>query len=246
MSVGAAHYNRTRPRYHHQNSLTDGVVHVIENNHPADRRASSVQSLQTMFASTTPSTSISYPRLQQVFLKQNSSPTPPLASCTTIALSKRRNAPAYTSLHRIDKLCSIPKTRTYDESIQFRNNRSSDECTISTHLSKGIAAITLEHDEHENNLIKKEPIEIRVRCIFSRVGEIDTLNERFTAELFFEASWYDDAHKIGLKYDPQMGHFNPQLVILNHIGDSLRHEVSKLFIKIDDYLFLFLEMVFNK
>jgi hypothetical protein len=72
------------------------------------------------------------------------------------------------------------------------------------------------------------PIEVRVRCIFLRVGEIDTLNERYTSEIFFEASWYTKDEKIGSKYDPQIGHFNPQLVVLNHMGDSLRHDVSKL------------------
>jgi hypothetical protein len=100
-------------------------------------------------------------------------------------------------------------------------NKSSDESANS---------IT-ENTENENKLIKKEPKEIRVRCIYSRVGEIDTLNERYTGEIFFEASWYDETHQIGLKYDPQMGHFNPQLGVLNHIGDSLRHEVNKIFIQ---------------
>ncbi len=79
------------------------------------------------------------------------------------------------------------------------------------------------------NLNEKHlPIEIRVRCIFLRVGEIDTLNERYTSEIFFEASWFTKDLKNGLKYDPQIGHFNPQLVVLNHIGDSLRHDVCKL------------------
>jgi hypothetical protein len=76
------------------------------------------------------------------------------------------------------------------------------------------------------NSHEKQPTEIRVRCIFLRVGEIDTLNERYTSEIFLEASWYTKDPKIGTKYDPQTGNFNPQLVVLNHIGDSLRHNVS--------------------
>ena len=72
----------------------------------------------------------------------------------------------------------------------------------------------------------RRPIEVRVRCIFLRVGEIDTLNERYTSEIFFEASWYASDLKIGSKYDPQSGHFNPQLVVMNNIGDTLRHDVS--------------------
>jgi hypothetical protein len=118
---------------------------------------------------------------------------------------------------------SISKIRIQDENVHFSIDKSPDECVI----SKETTTILSGNNENDNSLIKTEPIEIRVRCIYSRVGEIDTLNERYTAEIFFEASWYDQDYKIGSKYDPQMGHFNPQLVVLNHIGDSLRHEVQK-------------------
>ncbi|CAF3319862.1 unnamed protein product, partial [Rotaria sp. Silwood2] len=52
-------------------------------------------------------------------------------------------------------------------------NKSSDENTGSTYLS------------NKNLNEKHELIEIRVRCSFLRVGETDTLNERYTGEIFF-------------------------------------------------------------
>jgi hypothetical protein len=226
--VGAAHYHRQHGHFPHQNSLNDAVLHGLDNINSSDRRASSVQSFQTMYFSQTPPTSISYPRLQHYFSRKNSSPTPPFSSHTTLSYSTCKNVPLYPNLHRLDhhrsRQISLSKTRTHDDKINFVNTHSSDECIVTTNLTK---ETTIVLERPENNLKKTEPIEIRVRCIFSRVGEIDTLNERYTAEIFLEASWYDQDQKIGSKYDPQMGHFNPQLVVLNHIGDSLRHEVNK-------------------
>ncbi|UJR28570.1 hypothetical protein I4U23_009803 [Adineta vaga] len=209
--LGATHYSRLRPQYRHQNSLNDSVIQVIDNTYSTNRRASSVQSLQTLFSTSKPSTSISYPRLQHIIRKQVSPSGTTAASDVTLSLLKQNKVPIHTSHHRIDNLSTYSKGRTQDE----------DEHGISIHLSNATTASICENSEYND---KKQPIEIRVRCIFSRVGEIDTLNERYTAEIFFEASWHDESFKIGSKYDPQMGHFNPQLVVLNHIGDSLRHE----------------------
>jgi hypothetical protein len=227
--VGAAHYHRPQTPIPHQNSLNDAVVHSFENVHSSDRRAS-VQSLETIFSSPAPSTSKSSPRLQQYLTRQLSSPAPPFFSSTTLSLSKYQNITLYPNLNRTDtshsEQVSLSKTRTPDENVHFLNTKSLDEGVIATNLPNQITTM------------KSEPIEIRVRCIFSRVGEIDTLNERYTAEIFFEASWYDQDQKIGSKYDPQMGHFNPQLVVLNHIGDSLRHEVKKnVLTKLNDFFF---------
>jgi hypothetical protein len=172
----------------------------------------------------------SYPRLQPYFSQQKSSPSSPFSSHTTLSYTTCKNVPVYSNASRHDhhrsRQISISKMRTQEEKILFVNSRTSDECINPNSLNKELTATTLQSTDYDNELKKHEPIEIRVRCIYSRVGEIDTLNERFTAEIFFEASWYDQDQKIGSKYDPQMGHFNPQLVVLNHIGDSLRHDVN--------------------
>ncbi|CAF2527630.1 unnamed protein product [Rotaria sp. Silwood2] len=224
--LGAGHYEH---HSHSQKIFTDPVMHLIENSHPDNHRASSVQSLQTISFSEPRPASISYSHFQDSSTNQVLSSTPSLPSnAPPISSSKHQDAPLNTSLCRIDNLCpsriSVTRTLTQDDSVSVVINKSSNECTNLT----GTKAITSKNNENENEnencLIRKRPIEIRVRCIFSRVGEIDTLNERYTAEIFFEASWYDEDHKIGTKYDPQMGHFNPQLIILNHLGDSLKHE----------------------
>lgn len=167
---------------------------------------------------------MSYPPLRHYLTRQLSSPSPPRSSNRTVSLSTHKNAPLYSGLHDNDNhLSSIPNTRTQDENMYYSTDKSSDEYGI----SKDTPIMLYENNDNDRSTIKTEPMEIRVRCIFSRVGEIDTLNERYTAEIFFEATWFDQDHRIGSKYDPQAGHFNPQLVVLNHIGDSLRHDVKK-------------------
>ncbi|CAF2898641.1 unnamed protein product [Rotaria sp. Silwood2] len=99
-------------------------------------------------------------------------------------------------------------------------------------------------EENRNNLkstqlkhlifkqLDKSPIEVQVRCVFMRVGEIDTLNERYYAEILFEASWEEQKLK-GLQkksFDP-MVYWTPQLELVNGIGEihdtitySVRHD----------------------
>ncbi|CAF5002006.1 unnamed protein product [Rotaria sp. Silwood1] len=65
-----------------------------------------------------------------------------------------------------------------------------------------------------------------------RVGEIDTLNERYYAEILFEASWEEPKLK-GLQkkpFDPTV-YWTPQLELVNGIGElhdtimySVRHD----------------------
>ncbi len=63
-------------------------------------------------------------------------------------------------------------------------------------------------------------IQVHIRCIFLRVGEIDTLNERYYAELLLEASWEEISFK-GLQtrpFDPTI-HWTPELELINGIGE---------------------------
>ena len=136
--------------------------------------------------------------------------------------------PTTYSLCQLTNLCSYGTTSILKSNGRIdRANQSSEENTESTMIP---AEMPL------NN--KHLPMEIRVRCVFLRVGEIDTLNERYTSEIFFEASWFTKDPRNGStgKYDPQAGHFNPQLVVLNHMGDTLRHDVC---MNKQLYLFIF-------
>ena len=238
ISVSASHYHHSSNAYHPPRTIMESVMHSVQSDHPMDRRASSVQSLNAFFSHPKPSTATSYPHLQQssnqlgLAISQLASPLlpppPPLAAPNALLPSSiGENRPIHASLCRIDSLysrrTSIPLNRVKEDRIPYFRQKSLDESTISTPISKVTDTNALENNDSQQK--NSEPIEIRVRCIFSRVGEIDTLNERFTAEIFFEASWYDRERHPDSKYDPQLGYFNPQLVVLNHIGDTLRHEV---------------------
>ncbi|CAF0924423.1 unnamed protein product [Rotaria sp. Silwood1] len=84
-----------------------------------------------------------------------------------------------------------------------------------------------------NTKTKSENIkDVQIRCVFMRVGEIDTLNERYYAEILFEASWEEPKLK-GLQkkpFDPTV-YWTPQLELVNGIGElhdtimySVRHD----------------------
>jgi hypothetical protein len=199
--VGSSHYHHSPVR--HNSSIPEGPdLQAIS------RLAASSQSLHAILSLTSPDISTSYPNLEE---SPNKTP-----SVSDIPPSIYKTPTTYASLFQLNNLCSygsvsMSKTSAPDDGI----NKSSDEYTDTT---------TVPSEIHSNE--KHLPIEIRVRCIFLRVGEIDTLNERYTSEIFFEASWYAKDPKNEAKYDPQAGHFNPQLVVLNHMGDSLRHDVS--------------------
>ena len=52
---------------------------------------------------------------------------------------------------------------------------------------------------------------------FCRVGEIDTMNDKFQAEVYIESKWVDKLD--GKEYDPEKS-WNPQLYIENAIQTS--------------------------
>lgn len=206
ISVGSAHYHHPNP-YRHQNSIheTADIYNLKHLDSP------SVQSLQNIFSITKPSTTHFDSTVTQFVHK-----TP---STSAISSSNYKAPITYASLCHIDDLSSHRHSSILKDSSKEKdlNHQSKSlDRTVSTQL------INLNTETE-----KRAPIEVRVRCIFLRVGEIDTLNERYTSEIFFEASWFATDPKIDTKYEPQAGHFNPQLAVLNNIGDSLRHEVRK-------------------
>ncbi|CAF1237225.1 unnamed protein product [Rotaria sordida] len=198
--LGASHFHNTQSQRHRQY-----LVAETPNSHSFHHLPSSAPSFQAMFSLTSPLTSTSYPYLEQLAVQ-----TP---STSVIPSSLYKDPTTNTSFYHLNNFClpthiSTSKMITPDDMI----NKSSDENTSLTYLS------------NKNFNEKHESIEIRVRCIFLRVGEIDTLNERYTGEIFFEASWYIKDPKIESEYDPQTASFNPQLAVLNHMGDSLRDD----------------------
>ena len=65
-------------------------------------------------------------------------------------------------------------------------------------------------NDFETNLAEKRTVEINFE--FVRLGEINTMNEKFSAELRIESKWFDK--DFIQKYNPEQ-HWNPQLYIEN-------------------------------
>lgn len=56
------------------------------------------------------------------------------------------------------------------------------------------------------------------RAVFLKIGDIDTLNEKFMAEAFIEARWVDRDLSPSTKYNPETM-WNPKLYIVNGLGE---------------------------
>lgn len=205
--VGASHYYHSQYPSRHNSSIPEAP-----DLQALSRLTSSSQSLHAILPLTLPEISNSNPQLDRNPLKA--------PSVADIASVLNKSPATYNSLCQLTNLCSYGNASILkSNAVNHRVRRSSEENTESTTLAFEIPLL--------NTAGKHMPMEIRVCCVFLRVGEIDTLNERYTAEIFFEASWFIKDPRNGStgKYDPQAGHFNPQLVVLNHMGDSLRHDV---------------------
>lgn len=198
--LGSSHYHPQRQR---QNSAIPEAPDVRQISH----LTASSQSLHAILSLTNPSnTNVSYPQLESYLIKA--------PSTSDVPTSIYRTPTTYTSLCQLNNIC----TNANGSNAQIDTKDKSTSKSLDGQID--IPTIPLELNSNDKHL----PIEVRVRCIFLRVGEIDTLNERYTSEIFFEASWYIKEPKNGAKYDPSAGHFNPQLAVLNNMGDSLRHD----------------------
>lgn len=56
------------------------------------------------------------------------------------------------------------------------------------------------------------------RAVFLKIGDIDTLNEKFMAEAFMEARWIDRELHPSVKYNPDTM-WNPKLYVVNGLGE---------------------------
>ena len=70
-------------------------------------------------------------------------------------------------------------------------------------------------DVNKMSVIRKRDVNIMVE--FIRIGEIDTMNEKYQAEVEIEASWLTD-EKI-INYDPKI-HWNPMLYVENLLTET--------------------------
>lgn len=75
--------------------------------------------------------------------------------------------------------------------------------------------------------------DVHVHVEFLKIGEIDIMNEKYTAEVHIQSKWNEYNLDIK-KYDPKE-HWNPQLYVEN-ILNELRQSVEYSFHKENDHL----------
>lgn len=71
---------------------------------------------------------------------------------------------------------------------------------------------------------------VEVEVEFLKMGEIDNLNEKFTAEIIVKSKWLERAESDIIDYDIKK-HWNPKLYIQNILSDpkeKTTYEIEKL------------------
>jgi hypothetical protein len=66
------------------------------------------------------------------------------------------------------------------------------------------------------------PRQIWVRVEYVQIGDIDTVNEKYWAEVKIKSKWYDEGDFT--QYDKKL-HWNPKLYIENSIEDKLKEDI---------------------
>lgn len=84
--------------------------------------------------------------------------------------------------------------------------------------------------------LPNEVVNVELRLIILKLGNISTLESRFSCEAFMEASWYDKTlakyvnnESLGIKYDEKK-HWNPLLYvqnIVNHQSQEIWYSVEE-------------------
>lgn len=76
--------------------------------------------------------------------------------------------------------------------------------------------------------LENTPRNVQVKVDFLKMGEIDTMNEKFTAEILIESKWSDFDTTI-VDYNPNVN-WNPKLYIQNVLNDpkeTTKYEFEK-------------------
>jgi hypothetical protein len=86
----------------------------------------------------------------------------------------------------------------------------------------------IEIDENDSEM-DQQPRLVRVMIEFTKLGEIDTLNERFQGVLTIESKWIETRDTEKTEYDPSK-HWNPKLFIENAFQEpkeTISYSVSR-------------------
>ena len=103
----------------------------------------------------------------------------------------------------------------------MESNREEQGTTLKIHNEKNNLLALIDDfsskTAHHNNklLVLTKYVEVSIR--FASIGEIDTMNEKYQAEIYIESKWLADDPKL-TSYDPKIN-WNPQLYVENALQD---------------------------
>ena len=130
------------------------------------------------------------------------------------ALKKQISKVKYQN-HSLDE---IGLKKSTDTNTYLNMNNPLFKENFAQSLDNNLNVEPVHHHHQHRGGIMTSPYLVKVRAVFLKVGDIDTLNEKFMAEAFIEASWIDSALDPQINYNAEL-HWNPKLYVLNCLGD---------------------------
>jgi hypothetical protein len=76
--------------------------------------------------------------------------------------------------------------------------------------------------------MSEQPRVVQITVEFIKLGEIDTMNEKYSAEILIESKWLEP--EFMTNYNPER-HWNPQLYIENSLQDpkeKIKHRIQRM------------------
>lgn len=139
-----------------------------------------------------------------------------------------RNSDKKSTLPNVSGLLSV--NLNMDE-IEPKVSQTNSPSSFDTSMTSPELSVIVEGSNGYQNNSKLYLVEIR--AVILKIGEIDTLNEKFYAEAFVEAKWIDNKLDPSTKYNPDTD-WNPCLYVLNCL-DELKQQVWYNQYSIGDY-----------
>ncbi|CAF1149567.1 unnamed protein product [Rotaria sordida] len=140
-------------------------------------------------------------------------------------------------------LTTMPLVKSRRSATSGNINRTSAHNHITSNLSSNARSATIpaiiDHQDFPTQQVimdnyskklntspkVKPPREVSLRVKFIRLGEVNTLHEKFYAEVVIEARWL---------YDPEAASWNPNLYVKNALGDVKQEIASELVNNLDE------------
>ncbi|CAF0922000.1 unnamed protein product [Adineta ricciae] len=128
-------------------------------------------------------------------------------------------------MHRFFPPRNVLYPNENSETSKSHYKRSNFRMKSSSHVTSNLP--------NEDSNQKQSAREVRIRLVFVRIGDIDTLNEKYQADVYFEARWADtmNVRLLDLTPDQQSQLLHENVIIRTDKFDAKEHWTPQLYIE---------------